>query len=188
MIYLDLELIIMLLLIVLFIATLSILFVQNKKIEMNRVTPMNVDNNNLINDQRKTASYQVNLNLNRRKHFRVTLTEDCVSEFLYFENKKLEQLKHKKFTGKIQDISVSGLKFTCPYNLPVKQKIVFNITFSIKNIPFTLKAQFIRKEEYLQKDTFIYGVQFIDISKDEQKHLNLLLNKIELQRRQKMVL
>lgn len=120
--------------------------------------------------------------VNRRKYFRVQVIQNCTIQFIGSENANLNKLKYKIFQGTIENISLGGLKFTCPFNLPVKEKIMIIINFSLNNQEFSLNAQIIRKEEDFKKN-FGYGVEFISLNDQDMKRLNEVIHEIELERR-----
>jgi c-di-GMP-binding flagellar brake protein YcgR len=70
---------------------------------------------------------------NKRKAFRIEVFEDCSFEFLEFENQTLLKLRNRKGEGKITNISAAGIQLNCSYDLPIKEKILVQLTFSLHN-------------------------------------------------------
>lgn len=147
--------------------------------------------NNFLSKEKRTLeeSLKVNKSIvkNNRNNFRVPVPPtECVLEFISFEDKKLESLKMKVFKGTIENISVSGMKFLCRYNLPVKQCIKVHVSFMIKNQPFKLEGEIVRKEEQLQKDIIGYGVKFTELDLHTSKQLHESLNLLIIEKRKKI--
>ena len=135
-----------------------------------------------VNVFKETSDF---LGPNHRNNFRVTLNEiNCSVKFLDFENKTLSALTHKMFNGYLENISMSGLKLICDFDFPVKQSILIEINFELKNHEFILRGEIVRKEENNNKDLVAYGIQFLDIHEEESKLLNLILNQIILESRE----
>ena len=86
------------------------------------------------------------------------------------------------FNGYLENISLGGLKLICEYDFPVKESILIEITFSLKNHEFILKGKVLRKEENNNKDLVAYGIYFSDISEEDSKLLNSILNQILLEK------
>lgn len=129
----------------------------------------------------KTSNF---FGFDQRKDFRVSVNEKgCLVEFLEFENKNLNKLKNKTFNGYIENISASGIKLSCGYDLPVKESIIIETKFSFKDEEFCLKGELKRKEEHNHKNLFIYGVHFIEISSEEQRRLSVALNEMIIEQR-----
>jgi c-di-GMP-binding flagellar brake protein YcgR len=123
---------------------------------------------------------------NYRQNFRVPLTgTQCSIEFLDFEEKRLNKLRHKKVDGNIENISLGGMKFSCNIDLPVKTSISINSSFNLKNEEFSLNGEIIRKEEYTKTRLFCYGVQFDELSSEDEKVLSKTLNNLIIEREKK---
>ena len=139
------------------------------------------DNKNITN---KTPNF---FGPNLRKDFRVALNnEDCLVEFLEFENKKLDRLKHKQFNGYLENISMGGIKLICSFDLPVKHSILIETKFMLKDQEFSLKGKIVRKGEYTNKNVVAYGVHFLEMSDEEKKSLNMILNQMILEKDREM--
>ncbi|WP_226037775.1 PilZ domain-containing protein [Aquibacillus saliphilus] len=138
---------------------------------------------NSITSHKKTDTTKNTLpnfmELDKREFFRVELIEkNCLVEFIDFENTQLRKLQNKKFDAFIENISLGGMKITCPYNLPVKQSITVQMTFELKQEDFCIQGEIVRKEEHNHKDWVSYGVGFKNISQEEQEQLLASLNKV----------
>ncbi|MGM8366557.1 PilZ domain-containing protein [Virgibacillus sp. W0181] len=141
-------------------------------------------NKNNKNKSNESINY---IRLDHRKSFRVPLLkEDCLVEFLEFENNNLNKLKNKTFNAHLENISIGGLKLNCSYDFPAKQSILIKMNFSLKGHEFNLKGKIVRKEEHNHKDIVSYGVQFVEVPADVQEILITMLNQIEIERRKKI--
>ncbi|QDP39426.1 PilZ domain-containing protein [Radiobacillus deserti] len=124
---------------------------------------------------------------NERDHFRLEmLDKSCEIHFLDFENKQLDRLKFKTFDAILANISLGGVMFVCPYDLPINKDILIEIRFSIKGEYFALKAEILRKEVLNgTENNFIrYGSQFVDLYSAEKERLHNVLNQLLLERRE----
>ncbi|MFQ3542589.1 PilZ domain-containing protein [Halobacillus rhizosphaerae] len=102
------------------------------------------------------------------------------------ENEDFTKLIGKIVKGNIKDISTTGVKFICPYNLPVHLKIKVEICFKIASKEFRFNAYIVRKDEHLSRKSKNYGIKFIEITSKEQENLIIELRKLEAQQRRKV--
>ncbi|XJZ27516.1 PilZ domain-containing protein [Bacillota bacterium Lsc_1132] len=120
----------------------------------------------------------------RRESFRVKLLEqECTFEIIDFDDKLLEQLKHRQGKGEIRDISRTGLKLICDYDLPVRKHIFLQLYFLLQDEEFSFKGKIVRKEELM--NDIIYGIEFIEADSTEQQRLYQVIQKLEIERRKK---
>jgi c-di-GMP-binding flagellar brake protein YcgR len=135
--------------------------------------------------QQSLNDLQVKLKeMERRRAFRIKLPEqDCIFELIDFDDKLLERLKYKKGKGKIRDISLSGIKLECDYDLPVRKGIFLQLHFVLQDVEFSFKGKIVRKEELMKN--IIYGIEFIDVNLKEQQRLYVVLQKISVENRKK---
>lgn len=120
----------------------------------------------------------------RRENFRVKLLEqECTFELIDFGDKLLERLKHRQGEGKIRDISRTGLKLICDYDLPVRKHIFLQLHFMLQDEEFSFKGKIVRKEELM--NDIIYGIEFIEADSNEQQRLFQVIQKLEIERRKK---
>ncbi|WP_027416508.1 PilZ domain-containing protein [Aneurinibacillus terranovensis] len=118
----------------------------------------------------------------RRRAFRIKLLDqECTFELIDFGDKLLEPLKHRKGEGKIKNISRTGMKLRCEFDLPVKKQIFLQLHFVLHDEEFSFKGKIVRKEE-LMNDIF-YGIDFIEVNPKEQQRLLWVIQKIEIERR-----
>lgn len=122
----------------------------------------------------------------QRKRVRVTLhDQECVVKFLACDNESLNRLKDKKFAGTIENLSIGGLKLTCTYDFPVRQNIMLNFDFLVKEVPFSVQGEVIKKEEFKDDNCYSYGIKFVNVSVQAEKMLTKTINQIIMEHRQK---
>ncbi len=123
---------------------------------------------------------------NYRRTFRVGVDKkNCLVKFVEFENNKFNKLKDREFECYIENISIGGLKLVCQYDIPIKQSIIIKITFSLKEQEFCLTGKIVRKENYQHNQLVSYGVQFQEMSMDEERKLTKVLNQIVVETKQR---
>lgn len=135
------------------------------------------------NEQEKTNSNH------RRKDFRLNIFNESVEvevTLLSCDDEKFKQILGKKFTGKIIDISVSGLKIVSKYNFPIKGRFKVRTEFSLNKIPFKINAYLLRKEEHLKEKLISYGLQFVEMDRKTKEELTIILHKLESKRRKEI--
>ncbi|AET58036.1 PilZ domain-containing protein [Paenibacillus terrae] len=120
---------------------------------------------------------EANSKLNRREAFRLGIPDEgCAFEFLHFGDETLARLTHRKGIGKIQDISVKGLKLICDYDLPLKKPVLIQVEFELNKEPFVLQAHLIRKEAHISQPFITYGLVFAEMSSSDQERLVYCIN------------
>jgi c-di-GMP-binding flagellar brake protein YcgR len=171
---------------IMLMAMLFIIHFQNKKVlkkQTYKSTPI-VENQ----EQRNRPFRSIEKTINRRAHFRVSLSHhECNVEVIYFENKQPQALKNKKFIGYIEDISLGGFKLLCPNRLPINQVISIKISTKLKGKEFIILGNILRKEEHIENEISSYGVQIIRMDEEKRKRLYQALNSIQAERRKKQV-
>lgn len=122
----------------------------------------------------------------KRQAFRMKLLEQkCALEFVDFGDESLEKLKHRKVEGQIKDISRTGIKLICEFDLPVRKQITLQLNFVLQDEDFSFKGKIVRKEEKLNDIT--YGIEFIEVGEKEQQQLFKVLQTMEIERKGKIV-
>lgn len=91
-----------------------------------------------------------------------------------------EQSERKKGQGNVLDVSRSGMKLSCRYDLPVRKQIILDLKFMINNHPFSLTGKIVRKEETLK--SMIYGIQFLWNDEKVIQQLAQQLHKVEAEK------
>ncbi|MDG5786737.1 PilZ domain-containing protein [Evansella sp. AB-P1] len=160
-----------LLIIILFLLTLSlILFIRKKLKKLDQYKPTEVLSNNHSETKQVTN--------NKNKFLTVNVSEKCLVKFTEFENSKLTPLKDKIVEAKLEDISIGGARIVTNFSLPIHEPIYVQLHFSLKDKTFTLYAQIVRKIEKTKKDHYNYGLQFVKLSNSEEQQLFFTLNQL----------
>lgn len=140
------------------------------------------------NQQIKTLTQKVNRATNeRRRHFRLRIDNgECI-----FHIKKADaqmgKMKKRKGKGAIKDVSYNGMQIESPLDIPIRGNMEAELMFELGGHNLHLKGLFIRKEEHVHQDTYIYGIKFTDQNVKEQNKLNRLIREKELERRRKIL-
>jgi c-di-GMP-binding flagellar brake protein YcgR len=88
-----------------------------------------------------------------------------------------DKLSFTLFRGAVADISATGMRVISDQYLPQGTRY----TFTMKRAPHLVTRGEVRWVRALERDTFQAGVQFVDISEDDQRRLQTFLD-IERQR------
>ncbi len=107
---------------------------------------------------------------NRREFFRVVFRKSISGKLSYNGEAPMHIY--------IDDISVSGLRFTTSIEIPLHQKV--ECTFDIIEETFALKGLIIRKSRF--GDDIEYGINF-EIDQDVASHLFKQLNHYQIRQR-----
>lgn len=122
----------------------------------------------------------------KRNSFRIDLPGiESTFTLLDFGNNSLGALKNRSFYGRISDISIGGLKFLSSYDFPIKFNIITKMNFTFHGEEFELKGKIIRREDHIKGKSVVYGVQFVDLSINEIKRLNIALHNYQVANRNK---
>ncbi len=125
--------------------------------------------------------------INQKGNFRLEIpSKESFLILKKIENEDFTKLIGKIIKGNIKDISTTGVKFTCPYNLPVHLKIKVEVCFKLGNKDLKFNGCIVRKEEHLSRKSKNYGIKFIEITSKEQENLIIELRKLEAQQRRKV--
>ncbi|WP_249310469.1 PilZ domain-containing protein [Bacillus sp. FJAT-49736] len=152
-----------------FIIILFIIFINNKNKKMDQV--------DLSLDQMEEAMIPQPF-INKRKNFRVEVDNlYCIIKFNHFGNPKYEKLKDKTIEGYIEDISLSGMKFSSDYELPVRSDINILISFQLDHLVFSVKGKIVRRQDHLNNENVTYGIEFAELLPNQEKQLSSWLNR-----------
>ncbi|MFS0822188.1 PilZ domain-containing protein [Bacillus sp. 1P02SD] len=125
--------------------------------------------------------------VDKRKSYRIALPGiEGSFTLIDFGNNSLGKLKNKSFNGVIEDLSIGGLKFITSYEFPVKYNIIMKISFNFQDEEFELKGKIIRREDHIKGQSISYGVQFVDLSVNDIKRLNIALHNYQVKQRNKI--
>ncbi len=125
--------------------------------------------------------------VNKRRGFRLDMADyECDFQFIELEDPTLQELKNREAAGKIKDISIIGMRIGCNYDLPLKNNITIKIEFKLQSECFSLQALLTRKEKHIDNPDVIYGMQFVEMSLDDNSRLLQCLKNIEIERRKRL--
>lgn len=121
--------------------------------------------------------------VNRRDFFRVEMSgESCRLEVLDAGDPTLDAIKNKRGEAQLLDISVTGAKINCRYDLPVRKKVLVQLHVTLREETFSFKGVLLRKEQQLDQSRVVYGIEYVDPDREDQKRLNVILNRIKIER------
>lgn len=119
--------------------------------------------------------------INKRKNFRVDVfIEDAILTFTSFGDPTLNKLVGKMSKVFIENLSATGAKIQCDFNLPVRKGISITLNFKLINENFCLPGKMVRKEEF-NECKFNYGIEF-KIPKEDKEKLYIILNAILIEK------
>lgn len=119
--------------------------------------------------------------LNKRKCFRVNVEHLlCTITFYEFGNEKLQPLKGKTIQANIEDISLSGLKLSSNYELPVRSDIRIAVSFKLEDFVFSVNSKIVRREDHIDQELVYYGAEFLNMMPNHEKQLSTVLNNIRM--------
>lgn len=107
---------------------------------------------------------------NRREFFRVIFHESV--------NGKITRLGEAAMPVVVDNISVMGMRFTSPVNIPIDEKV--KCSFDILDSSFLLEGKIVRKST--KPDRIEYGIGF-NIDQETSSHLFKQLNYYQIRQR-----
>ncbi|WP_462410719.1 PilZ domain-containing protein [Neobacillus sp. Marseille-QA0830] len=107
--------------------------------------------------------------VNRRDNFRVRVNlQNSVMEVLQVGANNLQEFDECE----VKDISVGGVGLVSYYDLPLQQQVFVKLHFYLNGEAFTLDGRIVRKIERINRSSFFYGVELLNLSnKDEERLL-----------------
>ncbi|WP_035532388.1 PilZ domain-containing protein [Halobacillus kuroshimensis] len=96
------------------------------------------------------------------------------------DTKRFKALNQKYFIGYIENINLTGLKFSSEYNIPIQENITISLHFSLNDEDFDLHARMARKHEELSSSAVVYGVEFIEVSEKNRERLARVLYQLQI--------
>jgi c-di-GMP-binding flagellar brake protein YcgR len=117
---------------------------------------------------------------NRRDNFRLrVMIKNSLMEVLKVGNISVNQNDYCE----IVDISAGGAGIVSYYDLPLKQSVFVRIHFYLNDEEFSLNGRVVRKIERINKSSFFYGIQFLNLSTRDENRLIKEIVALENQRR-----
>jgi c-di-GMP-binding flagellar brake protein YcgR len=121
---------------------------------------------------------------NRRDNFRLRVNmKDSLMEVLKVGSINVNQHDYCE----IVDVSAGGVGIISYQDLPLKQKVYVRVHFYLNDEAFSLNGRIVRKIERINRNSFLYGIQFLDLSTRDENRLIKEIYALENQRR-KMVI
>lgn len=118
--------------------------------------------------------------VNRRDNFRLrVMIKNTIMEVLRVGSLDVNQNDYCE----IEDISVGGAGIISYYDLPLKQKVYVRVHFHLNDEEFSLDGRIVRKIERINKNSFFYGIQFLNLSSSDEKRLMKEIFALENKRR-----
>ncbi|TGB01226.1 PilZ domain-containing protein [Halobacillus salinus] len=168
--------------VVLNLVFLAVIFISQKKVRKLKaqIAGLNEEKNRL------SLKYNKEMMYDQRSNFRLELQKEAKLFIESIDGDKDGRLTGKMINGNIENISVSGIKFTCPYSLPVESNIMVKCVFTLGSTGFHLDAAIVRKEESIKKKQKVYGLKFMNVGHRELERLNVEIRKLDAQKRNKV--
>lgn len=168
------------------VVCLLLLFIRNERRLVKQsvlIKSLHNTNKSLKSQLKKIKKF---MPVDKRNTFRIVLPGiESTFTLVDFGNHSLSALKNKTFNGIINDISIGGLKFHSPYEFPIKSNILIKMHFIFQGEEFELKGKIIRREDHIKGKSVTYGVQFVDLSVNDIKRLNVSLHNYQVSQRKK---
>lgn len=117
---------------------------------------------------------------NRRDNFRLRINKkDSLMEVLKVGSINVNQHDYCE----IVDISAGGVGIISYLDLPLKQKVYVRVHFHLNDEVFSLNGRIVRKIERINRSSFLYGIQFLNLSTRDENRLIKEIYALENQRR-----
>lgn len=117
---------------------------------------------------------------NRRDNFRLrVMIKNSIMEVLKVGSIDVNRNNYCE----IVDISAGGAGIISYYDFPLKQQVYVRVHFYLNDEEFSLDGRIVRKIERINKSSFFYGVQFLNLSSRDEKRLVKEIYAMENQRR-----
>jgi c-di-GMP-binding flagellar brake protein YcgR len=117
---------------------------------------------------------------NRRDNFRLrVMIKNSLMEVLKVGSISVNQNDYCE----IVDISAGGAGIVSYYDFPLKQSVFVRIHFYLNDEEFSLNGRVVRKTERINKSSFFYGIQFLNLTTRDENRLIKEIVALENQRR-----
>jgi len=117
---------------------------------------------------------------NRRDNFRLrVMIKNSIMEVLKVGSIDVNRNNYCE----IVDVSAGGAGVISYYDFPLQQQVYVRVHFYLNDEEFSLDGRIVRKIERINKSSFFYGVQFLNLSSRDEKRLVKEIYAIENQRR-----
>lgn len=138
-----------------------------------------------VNEERSELKKLSTKNLfeNKRQAFRVEIPSTKINFQIIDTDSTLLSLLNKKGQGEIVDISYTGMKFICDFDLPIRNNIILNLEFILGSETFFINGKLLRKEGHQNNKYIIYGVKFSKLTYSDEKRLMKVISQLELHKK-----
>jgi c-di-GMP-binding flagellar brake protein YcgR len=117
---------------------------------------------------------------NRRDNFRFRINiKNTLMEVLKIGSLDVNQYVYCE----IVDVSAGGVGILIDYDFPLREKVYVKVHFYLDNEEFILNGRIVRKIEKLKKRAVLYGIQFVDLSANDENRLMKTIVSMENERR-----
>jgi c-di-GMP-binding flagellar brake protein YcgR len=117
---------------------------------------------------------------NRRDNFRLrVMIKNSIMEVLKVGSIDVNRNNYCE----IEDISAGGAGIISYYDFPLKQQVYVRVHFYLNDEEFSLEGRIVRKIERINRSSFFYGIQFLNLSSSDEKRLVKEIFAMENQRR-----
>jgi c-di-GMP-binding flagellar brake protein YcgR len=117
---------------------------------------------------------------NRRDNFRIRVNiKNTLMEVLKIGSIDVNEFNYCE----IVDVSAGGVGIQSDYDFPLRQKVYVRMHFNLNDEEFSLNGRIARKIESLHKRSVFYGIQFINLSTNDENRLIKEIVAMENQRR-----
>jgi c-di-GMP-binding flagellar brake protein YcgR len=135
-------------------------------------------NQNRLKKQRKSAKEKKPAN--KRDNFRLRVNiKDSVMEIIKIGNKDITEYDYCE----IMDLSAGGAGIVSYYDLPLKKTVYVRVQFFLNDEEFILNGRVVRKSERINRSSYFYGIQFLNLSKYDENRLMKEIVALENRRR-----
>lgn len=136
------------------------------------------------NKQKQAEQQRKRKTANRRMNYRVQVNiKNSVMEVL-----KIGSLAINEHDAcEIVDVSVGGAGVISHQDFPLRQIIFVRVYFYLNDEMFSLNGRVVRKVERINKKSYFYGIQFLNLSSNEENQLIKHIAAIQKRRRKKLI-
>ncbi|MEH7009956.1 PilZ domain-containing protein [Neobacillus niacini] len=118
--------------------------------------------------------------VNRRDNFRLRINmKDSLMEVLKVGSINVNQHDYCE----IVDISAGGVGIISYLDFTLKQNVYVRVHFYLNEDAFSLNGRIVRKIERINRSSFLYGIQFLNLSTKDENRLIKEIVALENQRR-----
>lgn len=120
----------------------------------------------------------------RRRDYRLAVDDEpCQVQILDFGDRSLRKLNNKNVDAKIKDISLGGIRLSCPLNFPIKEEVLIHVSFPMdEGTRIHMQGTVAWKKVKHGRAAVEYGVAFQRLSAAEETRIQNYMNHKELEK------